>query len=80
MAKGKKKSTLSKTERTYFDCRFEDYEGTKRYTVAHPAHSGELRVAAPDEASAIVAAADRWGETWTEYRFYAYCNVIAAVK
>lgn len=75
MARGKRKGAPAKTERTYYDCCFDDYTGTKRFVVTHPAHRGELRVAAPDEASAIVAAANRWGEAWTQYRFYAYCNV-----
>lgn len=75
MARGKKKAP-SKTEKTYYDCRFEEYGGTNRFTVKHPAHFGELRVAAPDEASAIVAAADRWGERWQDYSFYAYCVVL----
>ena len=34
-----------------------------------------LIVAAPDAASAIVAAADKLGERWTAYSFYAYCRV-----
>ena len=73
-----KKSAPSKDTRTYFDCAFEDYKGIKRFTVSHPAHIDSLRVAAPDEQSAIVAAADRLGERWTRYSFYAYCTVLPA--
>lgn len=36
-----------------------------------------LLVAAPDEASSIVCAAQEFGEKWTAYRFYAYCDVFA---
>lgn len=72
-----RKKAASKTEKTYFDCQFGSYEGVKRFIVKHPGHFGELRVAAPDEASAIAAAGDRWGERWQDYSFYAYCDVIS---
>lgn len=65
-------------EKTFFDCAFGDYTGKSRWIVTHPEYKGELRVAAPDENSAIVAAADRWGDTWTRYGFYAYCTVFKA--
>ena len=60
---------------TYYDAAFEDYEGTKRFEVRHPAHKNGIRVMAPDDSSAIVAAADFWGESWRAYSFYAYCEV-----
>lgn len=60
-----------------FNCAYQDYSGSKRYIVSHPAHAGDdLTVAAPDENSALVAAADRWGEKWTKIDFYCYCKVI----
>ena len=59
------------------DARFENYRGAKRFCVSHPDYSPTLTVAAPCEAAAIVAAAQRWGGgvKWTAYRFYAYCSV-----
>ena len=59
----------------FHDARYEDYSGKKRFEVTHPSHKRRLIVAAPDAASAIVAAADKWGERWTAYSFYAYCLV-----
>lgn len=59
----------------FHDARYEDYFGKKRFEVTHPSHKRRLFVAAPDAASAIVAAADKWGERWTAYSFYAYCLV-----
>ena len=58
------------------DAVFEDYTGRKVFHVSHPSHKKTLRVSAPDEASAIVAAAQYWKTTWRDYEFYAYCNVI----
>ncbi len=65
-------------ETTVKDCdvAFEDYKGVKRYTVSHPAHKRDLRVAAPDENAAMVAAAERWGERWQSIEFYAYCLIV----
>lgn len=57
------------------DARFENYRGTKRFCVSHPDYSPTLTIAAPCEAAAIVAAAQKWGAKWTAYRFYAYCSV-----
>ena len=60
-----------------FNCAYQDYSGSKRYIVSRPAHAGDdLTVAAPDENSAMVAAADRWGEKWTKIDFYCNCKVI----
>ena len=59
----------------FHDARYEDYSGKKRFEVTHPSHKRRFFVAAPDAASAIVAAADKWGERWTAYSFYAYCLV-----
>lgn len=58
----------------FFDAKYENYSGKKRFEVTHPSHKRRLFVAAPDAASAIVAA-DKWGERWTAYSFYAYCLV-----
>ena len=58
-----------------FDCAYEDYSGTKRYMVTHPKHRNSCVAAAPDENSAIVAAARFWGKKWTDYNFYALCTV-----
>lgn len=58
-----------------YDAVYEHYRGTRRYTVAHPSRKRALTVAAPDEASAIVAAADKWKVRWQSYEFYAYCDV-----
>lgn len=59
------------------DARFENYRGTKRFCVSHPDYSPTLTIAAPCEAAAIVAAAQKWGGEvkWTAYGFYAYCSV-----
>lgn len=59
------------------DGRFENYRGTKRFYVSHPDYSPTLTIAAPCEAAAIVAAAQKWGGgvKWTTYSFYAYCSV-----
>lgn len=59
------------------DGRFENYRGTKRFCVSHPDYSPTLTIAAPCEAAAIVAAAQKWGGgvKWTAYSFYAYCSV-----
>lgn len=57
------------------DGRFKDYRGTKRFCVSHPDYSPTLTIAAPCEAAAIVAAAQKWGTKWTAYSFYACCSV-----
>lgn len=59
------------------DARFKNYRGTKRFCVSHPDYSPTLTIAAPCEATAIVAAAQKWGGEvkWTAYSFYAYCTV-----
>ena len=57
---------------------FGDYGGKKRFTVSHPDFRAPLLVAAPDEATAIVAAAKSKGARWTDYNFYAYCEVYKA--
>ena len=66
------------TQTNNFTCAWWDakkdkaYTGSKRFLVTHPAHKRTIIVAAPKPESAIVAAADFWGETWTNYGFYAY--------
>lgn len=58
---------------------FEHYKGKKRFVVRHES-LGECRVAAPDQDSAIVAAADHFGQDWTRIAFYAYCTVTKDYK
>ena len=53
---------------------FKTYRGKKWWDVKHPAF-GEVPVCAPDEAAAIAAAADVWGQRWQDLQFYAYCSV-----
>ena len=65
----------NQTKRHRCDCVYEDYEGLKLWDVMHPRHRKVIRVAAPDEAAAIVAAAGFWKERWTDYEFYPNCKV-----
>lgn len=58
---------------------FEGYRGRKLYCVTHPRH-GSLTIAAPDEATAIVAAASQWRERWQAYGFYTSCIVMRVFK
>ena len=57
---------------------FGSYAGKKRFEVRVPGRPVPLRIAAPCESSAIVAAAAVVGRRWTEYEFYAYCEVSPA--
>lgn len=50
------------------------YDGAEAWAVWHPDYE-QLTVAAPDEASAIVAAAGAWGVRWTDYGVYSRCTV-----
>ena len=59
-----------------YDCCFEGYRGTKRFTVSHPKHKKGLTVAAPNEDAAMVAAAKHWNTRWQAVEFYAYAEVI----
>ncbi len=63
-------------ETAYYDVRYSGYSGKKCFEVAHPRHKGRLTIASPDANSAIVAAAQRWGEKWSAYDFYAFCRVV----
>ena len=65
-------------ETEHIDAVYEKYSGKKRWDVKCPKWKGTMRVAAPDENTAIVAAAERVGEVWTKYEFYAYCEVMPA--
>jgi hypothetical protein len=65
----------NKSKEEKLDATFEDYKGSKRFNVSHPNWERAARVAAPDQASAIVAASDFFGVKWTMYSFYAYCTV-----
>lgn len=53
---------------------YEGYRGGKQWIVWHPKF-GRARVAAPDEASAMVAAAKLWRTRWTALDFYTGCTV-----
>ncbi len=50
------------------------YKGKTRFSVAHPKQK-TVRVAAPDEDSAIVAASSVWGVPWTRYDIYSEATV-----
>lgn len=54
------------------------YCGKKMWSVRHTAHRRPVRVAAPTEEAAIVAAAAYWRERWTAVDFYASCEVSPA--
>lgn len=56
---------------------YEGYRGSKHFSVWHPRY-GAARVAAPDEDSALVAAAKLWGVNWTKLEFYTGCSVSKA--
>ena len=69
---------MKEKETEHIDAVYKKYGGKKRWSVKCPGHKECLRVAAPDENSAIVAAAERLGRVWREYEFYAYCEVMPA--
>ena len=56
--------------------RFPGYTGGKIFEVSHSKRKKSVRVYAPDETGAILAAADVWGERWTDYEFYSECSVL----
>ena len=64
------------SDAAYYDVRYNGYSGKRRFAVEHPRHAGHLTIASPDMNSAIVAAAKRWGEKWSDYDFYAFCSVV----
>ena len=66
----------SSGEAAYYDAKYNGYSGKRRFEVEHPIHKGHLTIASPDMNSAIVAAAQRWGEKWSAYDFYAFCRVV----
>ena len=70
-----KPAEKNKKDKGYFDVAYKDCKGIKRFVIRHPARKFEIRVAAPTPEAAIVAAADYWGEAWTKYSFYAFCEV-----
>lgn len=53
--------------------RFAAYAGNKRFVVRHRDHS-DFYCYAPSPVSAIIMAADHWGEIWNEERFYDGCK------
>lgn len=57
------------SDAAYYDARYNGYSGKRRFEVEHPRHTGHLTIAAPDMNSAIVAAAQQWGEKWSTYGF-----------
>ena len=62
--------------RKSFDTAYKDYQGLKRFKVSHQ-DKGEIRVAAPDETTALVAAAQFWQQRWQDYDFHMGCTVKA---
>ena len=64
------------SDAAHYDAKYNGYSGKRRFEVEHPRHAGHLTIASPDMNSAIVAAAQRWGEKWSAYDFYACCNVV----
>lgn len=56
---------------------FPEYTGNRQWEVTHPAHKSKVKVYAPSEEAAIVAAAKAWGENWTKCDFYMNCTVLA---
>ncbi len=54
--------------------RYDDYRGQKKFGVSHPDY-GSTAVTAPDETSAMVAAAKVWNTRWTRTDFYLRCEV-----
>lgn len=71
---------MKKTKKAeeHLDGVFGSYGGKKRFCVSHPGYKKALRVAAPNQDAAIVAAANALGVAWTKYEFYAYCEVFPA--
>ncbi len=57
-----------------YHAQFKNYNGKKRFYARCPGRN-EIVVAAPDYATAIVAAAEYFGEEWTKYEFYAFTDV-----
>lgn len=62
------------TKKDLYDAAFikadgEPYRGKSRFSVTHPKQK-TVRVAAPDEVSAIVAASSAWGVPWVRYDIY----------
>lgn len=66
---------MMKKQEERLDSVFGNYSGKKRFAVSHPDFKVPLRVAAPSEDAAIVAAAQSRGAKWTDYSFYAFCEV-----
>ena len=66
----------SSGDAAYYDAKYNGYSGKRRFEVEHPRHKEHLTIASPDMNSAIVAAAQRWGEKWSAYDFYAFCRVV----
>lgn len=54
--------------------RFKRYTGSKRWRVVHPDYPGGVEVLAPDEDSAIVAAASLCSRRWQDVAWHAYAK------
>lgn len=54
------------------------YTGKKRWSVRHPRHAQPITVTAPTELTALVAAANGWGERWQSIEFYTAATVTPA--
>ena len=59
-----------------YDDRYDNYRGKKRFEVTHPEYRTVI-VAAPDDTTAIIAAAGVWRVKWTKLEVYADCRVTA---
>lgn len=46
------------------------YDGPKRYCVEHPDYREPIVVKAPNEAAALVAAANAWDDVFTQWRYH----------
>lgn len=54
------------------------YTGKKKWSVHHPRHAQPITVTAPTELTALVAAANGWGERWQSIEFYTAVTVTPA--
>lgn len=51
------------------------YSGKKKWSVRHPRHPQPIFVTAPTEQTAMIAAANGWGERWQSIEFYSLVEV-----
>lgn len=57
---------------------YQGYTGKKRWLVTHPNHQRAIGVIAPTAQTAMVAAAEGWGERWQSAEFYSRVTVTPA--